>query len=390
MVLPAFRAIRSRVGWRDPVDNAAKVVHRFKLIACIVIWFGSSAVSTACAKVALSMLAPKAGSCALTITSVQFTAAALAAVAACVLLRRRPLPAARELVFVSIAYTLGFLFLNQSLGRLAASFTETVRGLEPLTSFALAWLLGARGSQLVPVTATALGVVLCGAALSVWAQPNFDVGGLLLGLLANTAFSARSLLVTLLQDAQRKLGGEIDSVSLFAAQHVLGLMLLAPAAYADEGAVCLTELGERWPALRAALLSALGFVSYNFLSLYVLLLLDIVSHSVCNTARRAVTIIAALLIFATPISVPSALGIVLIIGGSVAYAMGKEAPARARPERLLSFSESDVEGEPTEQAHLNPDDLHGLPPTVARNVACGDNLSATSGKADNPRCTSRT
>ena len=138
MALPAFRAIRSRVGWRDPVDNAAKVVHRFKLIACIVIWFGSSAVSTACAKVALSMLAPKAGSCALTITSVQFTAAALAAVAACVLLRRRPLPAARELVFVSIAYTLGFLFLNQSLGRLAASFTETVRGLEPLTSFALA------------------------------------------------------------------------------------------------------------------------------------------------------------------------------------------------------------------------------------------------------------
>ena len=239
MVLPAFRAIRSRVGWRDPVDNAAKVVHRFKLIACIVIWFGSSAVSTACAKVALSMLAPKAGSCALTITSVQFTAAALAAVAACVLLRRRPPPAARELVFVSIAYTLGFLFLNQSLNRLAASFTETVRGLEPLTSFALAWLLGARGSQLVPVTATALGIVLS-------------------------------------------------------------------------------------------------------------------------------------------------------IGGSVAYAMGKEAPARARPERLLSFSESDVEGEPTEQAHLNPDDLHGLPPTVARNVACGDNLSATSGKADNPRCTSRT
>jgi hypothetical protein len=70
--------------------------------------------------------------------------------------------------------------------------------------------------------------------------------------------------------------------------------------------------------------------------------------------------------------------------------VGKEAPARARPERLLSFSESDVEGEPTEQAHLNPDDLHGLPPTVARNVAGGDNLSATSGKADDPRCTSRT
>ncbi len=340
--------------------DAVAALRRAKLLGCIVLWFGASAVCTACAKVALSMLAPKAGSCALTITTVQFTVAASASATASVLFNRRPPTAMRELLFVAIAYMLGFLLLNQSLGRLQASFTETVRGLEPLTSFALARLLGARGSQLVPATAGALGAVLCGAALSVWAQPRFDAGGLFLGLLANAAFSSRALLVTLLQDAQRKLGGEIDSVGLFAAQHVLGLALLAPAAYASEGTQCLGELGLRRPALRAVLLSSLGFLCYNFLSLYVLLLLDAVSHSVCNTCRRAVTIIAALVIFATPISVPSALGITLIIGGSVAYAVAKDAAARrasgiAQPA-LLSANESDVEADFTEQAHLNPDD----------------------------------
>lgn len=172
---------------------------RFQLAICIILWFASSAVCTACAKLTLSLLAPRAGSCALTVTTLQFFIASSAATAACVIFNRRPPSALRELLRVALAYTLGFLLLNQSLGRLQASFTETVRGLEPLTSFAFAWLLGARGSQLQTASAAALCTVLAGAALSVWAQPAFDPGGLLFGLLANCAFSSRALLVTTLQ-----------------------------------------------------------------------------------------------------------------------------------------------------------------------------------------------
>jgi len=112
----------------------------------------------------------------------------------------------------------------------------------------------------------------------------------------------------------------VDSVALFAAQHAIGLVLLLPAAMLSEGTKCSAVLVHSKAAARASTLSAVGFLAYNFLSLYVLLRVDAVSHAVCNTCRRAVTIIAAALIFHNVTSTASALGICLIIGGSAAYA----------------------------------------------------------------------
>ena len=273
-------------------DEARQLFSRLSLLAAVAMWFASSAVCTACAKMALSALA-SAGerSCALTLTTLQFSVTlALSGMVGLAQGRRMP-SALRELVLVSLAYVLGFLLLNQSLGRLQASFSETVRGLEPLTSFLFVRLFGGRGSQIRPSAACALLLVLGGAALSVWAQPAFDVRGLVYGLLANCAFSSRALLVTTLQDVTRAsdpLQPEVDSLGLFVAQHLLGLVLLAPLALASEGTSCAAALAQSYSATTAAVASSFGFLCYNFLSLYVLLLLDAVAHSVCNTCRRAV------------------------------------------------------------------------------------------------------
>jgi hypothetical protein len=67
------------------------------------------------------------------------------------------------------------------------------------------------------------------------------------------------------------------------------------------------------------------------LSLAVLLMLDVVAHSVINSLRRAVTIGTAAVIFHTHVSLASALGIVLVIGGSLVYALGAAASARPAP-----------------------------------------------------------
>ena len=310
------------------------------LVLCVVCWFLASAVCTASGKIALTHLRPHSGGgCALTLTTAQFMTSAAASAVAAVVLGRRPPAAFREVALVSLAYTLGFLLLNCSLGRLQASFSETVRGLEPLTSFLLARALSARGARLSRASAAALAAVLAGAALSVFSQPRFDISGLVYGLLANCAFSSRGLLVTLLQDATRRGDGDsggkvgaIDPIGLFAAQHALGLLLLVPAAIATDGRHCAVALANQpWtnPATRAATLSALGFLAYNFLSLCVLLLIDAVSHSVCNTCRRAVTIVTAALVFQNAISASSAAGITLIIGGAAAYAIASAAERAA-------------------------------------------------------------
>lgn len=56
---------------------------------------------------------------------------------------------------------------------------------------------------------------------------------------------------------------------------------------------------------------------------------------VCNTFRRAVTIVAAAIVFQNAISPASASGIALIIGGAAAYAVASaraKAKATAAPE----------------------------------------------------------
>ena len=76
-------------------------------------------------------------------------------------------------------------------------------------------------------------------------------------------------------------------------------------------------------------------------------------RQVCNTCRRAVTIVAAAIIFQNSLSLASASGIVLIIGGSIAYATAmaraKAAPSvspqHAEIDALLDVEDSKSEGD---------------------------------------------
>ena len=319
------------------------------LVATVAAWYSASALCTACAKTALTRVAPLR--CALTLTTIQFIVAGAASAMAALALRRRTPKVWLELFRVALAYTLGFLLLNLSLNRMNASFTETVRGLEPLTSFALARCLGARGSQPGRLALLAIFLLLSGAFLSVAAQPAYDPGGLVFGFAANAAFSARGLLVSLLQDATRfravHLGApdeaEVDMLGLFAAQHLIGLGLLIPTFLAVEGTECAASFVSHPRATRAATLSAVGFASYNFLSLMVLLMIDAVSHAVANTLRRAVTIACAAIVFSIPISAASAAAIAIVIGSSILYAIGS-APHRAETAEGPRAAARDMHG----------------------------------------------
>ena len=174
------------------------------LTAMVAGWFLCSAVNTAGVKAGLTLLKPR--SCGFSLTAMQFTAAALfqAALAAATG-RLRPLPAGSlvEVSRIACAYTLGFLTLNLAMGLLAASFAETVRGLEPLFSFGLVRLCGGRGGALSLAAGGALATLLVGAALACGAQPNFSRAGLALGMLSNFCFACRSLLTTRMQARRR-------------------------------------------------------------------------------------------------------------------------------------------------------------------------------------------
>jgi len=122
-------------------------------------------------------------------------------------------------------------------------------------------------------------------------------------------------------------------------QHAIGLLLMVPVTLWMEGTECAVEA---IPAsAQPALWSSIGFFLYNFLSLVCLLMLNAVTHSVANSLRRAVTIVSAAVLFHTTVSASSALGVALIIGGSIAYAVSKASPQPKPPSADESEGDSE-------------------------------------------------
>jgi len=255
----ALVAVASSLGGGSSSRSAAEKFSRgwyIKLGLCIVAWFASSAICSFGTKRSLTSLAPY--SCAGTLTTLQFVIAAAVGGATYLATGERMVPGIKFDVFrVAMAYTFGFLFFNMSYGRLAASFAETVRGMEPLFAFTLARLLGARGGTLSSTSVTALACLLLGGTVSCYAQ-QFDAVGLVLAVAANTCFAGRSILVSQLQDKLRRrppplapsdardagdrsggVGGgggaiataaarpELSVTGMFFYQHALGLVLMA-------------------------------------------------------------------------------------------------------------------------------------------------------------------
>mmetsp|Transcript_14793 Transcript_14793/g.29953 ORF Transcript_14793/g.29953 Transcript_14793/m.29953 type:complete len:395 (+) Transcript_14793:31-1215(+) len=333
------------------LDKSSEALWCFKLGLCIVAWFASSALCSFGTKHTLNSLAPQ--SCAIGLTTLQFIVSAVIGGAICLIMRQSLPPGCWfDIGRIALAYTLGFLFFNMSYGRLAASFAETVRGLEPLFSFALVRSFGVRGGMLRAPSAVALVTLLMGGVLSCASQ-TFDARGFALGLASNCCFAARSLYVSSLQDRLKRLrshpaigdsgtpaellrgearGGssselsppaqyDLSSSTVFFYQHLLGLLLMVPSSFLED-ARCAANIS--LPATsQYASQSVFGFYAYNQLSLVALLMLHPLAHSIANSCRRCVTILSAAILFGTFVSPLSCAGISFVISGAITYALSE-------------------------------------------------------------------
>ena len=255
----------------DQPRKPSEASWRFKLGLCIIAWFASSALCSFGTKNTLNSLAPQ--SCAVGLTTLQFVVSAVIGGAICLATRQSLPPGCWfDMGRIALVYTLGFLFFNMSYGRLAASFAETVRGLEPLFSFAFVRLLGVRGGMLRAPSAVALATLLVGGVISCASQ-TFDARGLAFGLASNCCFAARSIYVSMLQDRlkrERATGPpvrgvtgvpsssssplpphataaryELSSSTVFFYQHLLGLLLMLPCSLFEDARRAAARQGGR-------------------------------------------------------------------------------------------------------------------------------------------------
>ncbi|KAG5536918.1 hypothetical protein RHGRI_024376 [Rhododendron griersonianum] len=263
----------------------------------------------------------------LTISTIQFAAGTILVTLMWTLnLYKRPKISGAQLAVIlplAMVHTLGNLFTNMSLGKVAVSFTHTIKAMEPFFSVVLSamflgemptiWVIG----SLLPVVG--------GVGLASMTEASFNWGGFSSAMASNLTNQSRNVL-------SKKLMGKkedsLDNISLFSIITIMSFILSAPISLYLEGfkftpsclqavvsksrmlqisSVALLGLNVRQVYIRS-FLAALCFHAYQQVSYMILQRVSPVTHSVSNCVKRVVVIISSVLFFRTPVSPINSIG----------------------------------------------------------------------------------
>ena len=222
----------------------------------------------------------------------------------------RPMTSREELQatsFLAFAFMLGFVMLNAALRNMHVSLVMTLRATEPLFTLVLNNLV--HGSDQAFRRLSSLIPVVVGASMSALGSADVTVVGTLACVASNACFAVRGVLTKVIRAHYGT-----DNYSLFLHINLIGAFLTG-VYVVTSGAVVLPQT-----KIKLAINGA-AFWAYLQLSWLVLARVSDVTHSVCNSMRRPVIILAGWLQFGNDISPVNGLGISLACGGAALYGL---------------------------------------------------------------------
>ncbi|CAO2210698.1 unnamed protein product [Urochloa humidicola] len=263
------------------------------------------------------------------ITEVQFAVgAAVASFMWITGILKRPKISGAQLVAIiplAIVHTLGNLFTNMSLGKVAVSFTHTIKAMEPFFSV----LLSAIFLGELPTVSVVLSLlpIVGGVALASLTEASFNWAGFWSAMASNVTFQSRNVLSKKLM-VKKDNEESLDNINLFSIITVMSFFLLAPVAFFTEGVkmtpTFLQSAGLNVnQVLTRSLLAALCFHAYQQVSYMILAVVSPVTHSVGNCVKRVVVIVTSVLFFRTPVSPINSLGTAIALAGVFIYSQLK-------------------------------------------------------------------
>lgn len=263
----------------------------------------------------------------ITITSLQFAVGAVIAVLTWLTgLHKKPAVSMAQLQLIlplACVHTLGNLFTNMSLGKVAVSFTHTIKAMEPFFSVLLSALF--LGEVPNPVVVATLVPIVGGVALASLTEASFNWAGFLSAMASNVTFQSRNVLS---KKFMVKKEGSLDNINLFSIITIMSFFLLLPVTLFAEGVKftpqALTSMGLDVKVVATrALIAGLCFHSYQQVSYMILQKVSPVTHSVGNCVKRVIVIVTSVLFFRTPVSTVNGLGTGLALAGVFAYSRVK-------------------------------------------------------------------
>ncbi|CAA7408552.1 unnamed protein product [Spirodela intermedia] len=236
------------------------------------------------------------------------------------IIKRPKITSSQLLVMVplAIAHTLGNLFTNMSLGKVAVSFTHTIKAMEPFFSvFLSAVFLGE--TPTLPVVLS-LAPVVGGVVLASLTEASFNWIGFWSAMASNLTNQGRNVVSKKLMDQKESL----DNMTIFSIITVMSFLLMVPVTPLMEGIKFTPSFLESAgldvkEVFVRSLLAAIYYHAYQQLSYMILAYMSPVTHSVANCVKRVVVIVSAVLFFSTPVSRVNALGTAIALAGVFLY-----------------------------------------------------------------------
>lgn len=261
-----------------------------------------------------------------------------------------------RLLAAGIFFSLGFLTTNIAFSLSAASFVETIKASEPITSAIVAslWQIEFLGKNEVMSLATiVLGVLLStlgngapssGDSSTTTTAPTSTLQQSLhtfvVVMMANLCFSFRGLYQKLFRAEPNT--AMLDDLNLqFRMQQVGVILLLVPSLIWEGPALASYwwHHATRTTVTRYLLLSILNgicFTSYNLASTYILSRISVVHHAALNCLRRVFAIIVTSIYFVVPMTSTGIVGIALSTAGFLSFTHYKVQRQR-QPKPLSSL-----------------------------------------------------
>ncbi|XP_042061928.1 triose phosphate/phosphate translocator, non-green plastid, chloroplastic-like, partial [Salvia splendens] len=266
----------------------------------------------------------------MTVTLVQFAVGSVLVLTMWTLnLYKRPNISGSQLAAIlplAMVHTLGNLFTNMSLGKVAVSFTHTIKAMEPFFSVVLSAMFLGEFPTLWVVSS--LMPIVGGVALASMTEASFYWAGFWSAMASNLTNQSRNVLS---KKFMVKKEDSLDNITLFSIITIMSF-LMAPIPFFMEGfkltpsylqatGVNVNQLYTR------SLIAALCFHAYQQVSYMILQRGSPVTHSV---GKRVVVIVTSVLFFRTPVSPINSLGTGVALAGVFLYSRVKRIKSKPK------------------------------------------------------------
>lgn len=233
---------------------------------------------------------------------------------------------------LAVIHTMGNMLTNISLGKVAVSFTHTIKAMEPFFTVVLSALFIGEWPSLWVVSS--LFPIVGGVALASFTEASFNWIGFSSAMASNLTNQSRNVLSKKFMVNKEE---ALDNINLFSIITIISFVLLVPVAILMEGVkfspsylqfAASQGLNVRELCVRS-LLAGFCFHTYQQVSYSILQMVSPVTHSVGNCVKRVVVIVSSVIFFQTPVSPINSLGTVVALAGVFLYSRAKRIKPKA-------------------------------------------------------------